>query len=286
MLLVGGVALAQTSSTTNTSSAAQIKAAAVLSFPIAALGNCDSKEACKLYCDEATHHEACFTYAAKVGLMTLEKIKAAKIIISKKGPGSCDSKEACRAYCEDTAHQADCLAFAKENKIIGDDAAALIKKLTSGEGPGACKSAETCRMYCEDSAHQGECRTFAEENGLAPRPKMGSSTPALKARVGTSSMEVKRIIASTTPGYERGMELKARATGTTTPPKPANLEPRKIGSSTEMQRREAEMKMRVASTSNSGDMKKPVPPNPPKPVTNNDGLGAIILKGFAKMLGF
>lgn len=273
MLLVGSVALAYDATTTEATHATELKAAVTLSFPIAALGNCDSKDACRIYCDQAANRDACFAYAAKVGLMTLEKIKAAKIIISKKGPGSCDSKEACRTYCEDSANTDECLTFAKDNKIIGDNAATLIKKLTSGEGPGACKSAETCRMYCEDSAHLGECRTFAQENGLAPKPKMASSTPPLKARIGTSSMEVKMRLASTTPA------------------KPANVSgdaPRKIGSSTEMQRREAEMKTRVASTSNQGDMKKPVPPKPiePKPTTSNDGLGAIILKGFAKMLGF
>jgi hypothetical protein len=213
--------------------------------------------------------------------MTLEKIKAAKMILSKQGPGSCDSKDACRAYCKDSAHTDECLTFAKEHKIIGEGAATLIKRLTSGEGPGACKSAETCRMYCEDSAHLGECRTFAEENGLAPKPRMGSSTLPLKARISSSSMEVKRILASTTPGYERGMDLKARA-ASSTPPKP-----NKISSSTEMQRREAEMKMRVASTSKQGDIKKPLPPRPAEQkTTDNDGLGAIILKGFAKMLGF
>lgn len=282
MLLVGTVALAQTDPANTTT--AETNATAAITFPITSLGNCDSKEACKLYCDVASHREACFTFAAKVGLMTLEKIKAAKIIIAKKGPGNCDSKDSCRTYCEDSAHTEECLTFAKENKIIGDGAATLIKKFTSGEGPGACKSAETCRMYCEDSSHRGECRTFAEENGLAP--KMGSSTPPLKARMSSTSMEVKRIIASTTPGYDRGMELKARATGTTTAPKMNGGMPGKVASSSEMQRREAEMKMRVASTSKSNDLKKPLPPTPPKPTTNNDGLGAIILKGFAKMLGF
>ena len=263
-------ALAQTNDPARATTT-EIKASAAITFPIAALGNCSSKEACKLYCDQTSNREACFTYAAKVGLMTLEKIKAAKILIAKKGPGNCDSKDSCRTYCEDSAHTNECLTFAEEHKIIPTERASLIRKFIVGEGPGACKSSETCRMYCEDSSHRDECRAFAEQNGLAR--KMASTTGAARARMSSTSIEVKRIIASTTPGRDRGMELRAIHSSTT----PPGID-KKLSSTTQV-------KPRISSTTPPGEFRKPFP-SKPAPTTTNDNLGAVILKGFAKMLGF
>ena len=265
--LVGGasVASAQTAatSTSGTGDATMSK----VTFPVAELGSCTSKEACRLYCEDSSHKDACLSFAQKVGLMSKEKIAAAKLLIKKQGPGGCDSKDACVAYCQDSSHQDECLSFAKTNKILSEEKATLIQKFTSGEGPGACKSAATCKMYCEDSSHRDECRTFAEENGLTR--KVGSST----------AERVKAVIASTTPGRERGMELRAiNGQGTTTPPGQINKEPqKKFSSTTPVNPKERPM----GSTT---EMKKPLPP--PKPTKSENDLGAVVLKAFVRLLGF
>ncbi|MES2006683.1 MAG: hypothetical protein V4436_01080 [Patescibacteria group bacterium] len=268
LLMVGASsALAQTS-------ASSTNPGPKLTFPIAELGGCDSKDACRLYCEADANKDACLTYAQKVGLMSKEKLAAAKKIIKKEGPGGCNSKEACKAYCEDSSNQDECLSFAEENKVISEEKVAFIKRIVKGEAPGACKSAETCKMYCEDSSHRDECRTFAEENGLV-------------RKTGSSTMErVKEVLASTTPGRERGMELRAIKQGTSTPPGQIGKEPQKKLSSTTP----PNMKERMGS---STEMKKPLPPAggintkpPEKPKAANDDLGAAVLRGFVHLLGF
>src|SRR5689334_18491712 len=97
LLMWGALAFAQTNETATNETPK-------LTFPIAELGDCESKQACKLYCDAASHRDACFAYAKKVGLMSNEKVEAAKLLLSKKGPGGCNSKDSCKAYCADSSH--------------------------------------------------------------------------------------------------------------------------------------------------------------------------------------
>jgi hypothetical protein len=248
-----------------------------ISFPIAELGNCESRQACKLYCDQSANRDACFSYAQKSGLMNKEKVVAAKLLLSKKGPGGCDSKDSCRTYCSDSSHQEECLTFAKTNKVITDDRAAFIRKVTTGEAPGACKSAETCKMYCEDPTHRDECRAFAEANGLVR--KVASST----------NLRVKEVLASTTPGRERGMELRAIHSSSTPPGMLKNNDVQRKVSSTSQPNNQGDMR-KPPSMGSSSPMKKPLPP--PKPTQPGgappagDNLGAAVWHGFLKLLGF
>ncbi len=268
-LLLCGASFALAQSTTATSSESVLSK---ITYPIAELGNCDSRDACRTYCDQDANHDACFAYAQKVGLMSKEKIEAAKTILAKKGPGSCNSKDSCIGYCSDSSHQDECLTFAQTHNVIATSTVMLIKKLNSGEGPGACKSAATCKMYCEDSSHRDECRTFAEENGLA-RP-MGSSSPMKPPRTGSSTVEqVKAVLASTTPGRDRGMELHD-IHSSTTPPGILKGDVRKASSSTP-----STLKPGLGS-STEGKL-----PPPPKPA-GGDNLGASVLRGFVHLLGF
>lgn len=262
MLVAGSVAFAQTSDQDTadaavTSGASGIAAVSSPVFPIAELGGCASKDECHAYCEDASHQGACFSYAQAHGLMTKEKIAAAKIILAKKGPGSCGSAGECRAYCADSAHQEECLTFAQDKKIISDDKLMLIKKLITGSGPGACKTSESCRAYCLDASHAGECKAFASEN---LRPRMGSSTPpAMRGAMGSSTQG-----------------------------KPASGMPPKYGSTTSASmNHEMEMRMKMGSTTVPGDVHKLFPPpGRPATTTRNDSLGATLLKGVAMLLGF
>ncbi|HEV8677347.1 MAG TPA: hypothetical protein VN701_00730, partial [Candidatus Paceibacterota bacterium] len=95
----------------------------------------------------------------------------------------------------------------------------------------------------------------------------GSSTMPLP-RMGTStSAEVHAILASTTPGLDRGAQLRDRA-GSTTPAalKAPSGKPASAASSTEH---------------------RPLPPQPANAgQSGNDDLGASVLRGFAHLLGF
>ena len=103
LLCITSVALAQESGD-QTDPATTVGEEHTVTFPVAELGNCASKSECKLYCDDASHREACYTFAQSHGLMNKDQVAAARLIVTKKGPGGCSTKDACRIYCEDSAH--------------------------------------------------------------------------------------------------------------------------------------------------------------------------------------
>lgn len=249
--LVGGIHTTFAQTTPNTGSSED--ALSKITYPIAELDNCDNREACRLYCDQSSHRDACFTFAQKQGLMSKEKIDAAKLVLSKKGPGSCGSKDECASYCKDSAHQGECLSFAQLHKIISTSTAMLINKLSSGEGPGACKSSQTCKMYCEDPTHADECKAFAEENGLGKRPpRMSSTTPFMPRPMASSSI----------PRGDVRLEMHKDS-----------------ASSTQQQ-----LRLEVRPT--SGEFKRPPQQQPSNPQTNKEDLGAAAWRAFAHLLGF
>src|SRR3989338_10467137 len=87
-------------------------------FPVAELGNCQSKEECHAYCDEVEHIEQCVNFAERHGLMKGGELEEAKKVVSalRQGaqlPGGCRNKEECEVYCKDGAHIEECIAFAE-----------------------------------------------------------------------------------------------------------------------------------------------------------------------------
>src|SRR3989338_5627381 len=77
-----------------------------IEYPIAELGNCKDKEACKTYCDDVDNTGACITFAEKNNLMSADEIKSAKKFIDAggKGPGGCAGRDSCESYCDDISH--------------------------------------------------------------------------------------------------------------------------------------------------------------------------------------
>ncbi len=143
--------------------------AASVTFPVAELGNCGSKEECRAYCETADHKEACIGFAQAHGLFSKDEAAKARALIGKTGPGGCRGEE-CKAYCEDAAHQEECYKFAKENGLVDKDAAKNFDKasqvIETQGGPGGCRSFDACRAYCADSAHTEECVNFGVKAGF------------------------------------------------------------------------------------------------------------------------
>jgi hypothetical protein len=163
-LAAATTALAQTASPAATSTPPQII------FPIPELGNCDSKDACKLYCDDLAHLDACMQFAQTHHLMSAAQITLAKTVRHGGGPGKCTTTESCRAYCNDDSHARECLQFGVKNKLLSQEEASSTQSFedalkTSG-GPGGCTSTQECKAYCGDPAHQTECMQFAELHGF------------------------------------------------------------------------------------------------------------------------
>lgn len=145
-----------------------------LTFPIAELGGCASKQDCKTYCDNIDHADACLTFAQAHGLMTKDEVAGAKkvtIAIKADGrPGNCAGPEDCRKYCSDKSHADECLAFAQKHNLISKEDVSRVGKIVdlikNGKTPGGCDSKDSCETYCSDSSHSDECLKFAADIGI------------------------------------------------------------------------------------------------------------------------
>ena len=134
-------------------------------YPVTELGNCQSKEACRAYCELPGNFEPCLDFASSHGLMKEEDIKIVRQIKTFKGPGDCGGAAECQAYCEATEHFDECLEFAEEHNLLSDEELELAKKFRRESGPGGCRGIE-CKAYCDNPAHFEACLQFAEEHDL------------------------------------------------------------------------------------------------------------------------
>ncbi len=173
MLVGGAVTFAQDAAQETDT---QVNANLGITFPIAELGNCADKDACKAYCDEGAHMTECVAFAEAHGLMNKEEASKAKKfageLSGKGGPGGCTSPKECKAYCDDVTHLDACVAFADEHGLSGEGAANG-KKLNTylksgGTMPGGCMSHDTCKAYCSDFTHAEECDAFQQKAGITP----------------------------------------------------------------------------------------------------------------------
>lgn len=134
-----------------------------IEFPIAELGGCADKEACKVFCDDAANVVACAEFAQKHGLADKRSVEAAKKI-QAGGPGGCNSDESCHAYCDDAGHENECVEYGVANGFMTRAEADRALK----PGPGGCRG-RACQTYCSDSSHEEECFAYAEANGFIPK---------------------------------------------------------------------------------------------------------------------
>lgn len=144
-----------------------------ITFPVAELGGCSSKDACRTYCDNLSHVNECVAFAESHGLMSAEEAQQARAFakLGGKGPGGCASKDSCEAYCEDTAHMRACLDFARSSGLMGEAELQEAEKVAAyveagGTLPGGCRGERECRAYCEEGDHTEECVAFALKAGF------------------------------------------------------------------------------------------------------------------------
>ena len=164
-ILAGGfifsVALAETINTNND-----------VQYPIAELGNCQSKNDCKTYCDKPANTASCLAFAEKRNLMTTDEINSAKKFIEAgaKGPGGCAGKEECEAYCDNISHINECVAYAEKTGILPPLELEEVKKIQSainkGIEPPPCKNKKECDIYCDNPNNMKVCVAFGEAAGF------------------------------------------------------------------------------------------------------------------------
>lgn len=169
-------------------------ATAAITYPITELGSCKDKKACRTYCDDSTHMQACVAFAETRGLLSGENLRVSKLvaekIATKQTPGGCTNQASCEAYCNGNAeHLNACLAFGEQLGVIPkadlEEARKIAKALAKGAAmPGSCKTKGECQNYCAVGAHIDECLNFAEAAGMIPADQLAEArkvAPFLKS---------------------------------------------------------------------------------------------------------
>lgn len=156
-------------------------------YPVEELGNCRDKAACKAYCDEPEHTEACLSFAEKKGLMSQKEVQTAKRFLDteKERPGGCGSEDTCEEYCSAIAHIDECISFAEKNDLLPpkelQEAKQVQSAIARGIKPPACGNKKACDAYCDASDHIEECVTFAEAAGFLRGEELNDAKKMLAA---------------------------------------------------------------------------------------------------------
>ena len=159
-----------------------------LTYPIAELGNCPDKDACKVYCDGPENMGACLAFAEAHQLLPQEDIEMGKKMLAMgetKGPGDCQGVGACQAYCDEMSHIKECISFAEKNGLIPEseleDAKKVMAAIDRGLIPPKCKSKDECDVFCSQPDNMEECIVFAKEAGLMPAEEAADAEKMLQA---------------------------------------------------------------------------------------------------------
>ena len=154
---------------------AQAKELENIQFPIEDLGGCESRQACKTYCDDPANMDKCLAFAEQKGIMSKTEVTKArsyaKVMKEKlEFPGGAKNPAEAKKYCEDRNHMEECLAFAEKHGLIEPEELKQAKKfmplMKSGQTPGGCQSKEECESYCQNENNFEECASFAQKHGL------------------------------------------------------------------------------------------------------------------------
>jgi len=142
---------------------------AEITYPISQLGNCNSKEECKLYCEKTENIEVCLDFAEENSLMSKEELERAKkflpYLLKGETPGGCKEKAECDNYCRQEENLEECIEFALKVGDISEEEAEMARK-TGGKGPGGCKGPIECDAYCNKDENLMECVEFAYKYGM------------------------------------------------------------------------------------------------------------------------
>lgn len=169
-ILIAGVIVSSSIVKADETSASEI------SYPIAELGNCADKAACKVYCDKTENVDACLSYAENNNMMSSEELESAKNFKKEGmiGPGQCKGKDECQKYCSAPDNMDECITFAEKNGLMSNDKLEKIKgqakkvkaAIAKGIKPPACSSPDECSSYCKETEHMEECINFSIEAGI------------------------------------------------------------------------------------------------------------------------
>lgn len=221
-------------------------------YPIAELGNCDSKQSCFEYCERPGNLDFCAMVSFRNGVMNSDQLKKTLAFSNYLQQGyfeSCDSLKGCENLCSDEFYNDQCnllaQAIVSNTKVLGasdqnsEDGSvqnifrqceydptclpnlgsttlSIVEKvIQSGNAPGGCNNITECVQYCSvfDSI---QC------NNMLSQITQITETPSydqIMGRVLSVSEETPvEDIAATTPTYEPQNSLSCMVNSQTNPP--------------------------------------------------------------------
>lgn len=153
-----------------------------ISFPIAELGSCADKNACKAYCSDTAHQSVCEQFAENHGLKTKSSnSEQMRNAVKDGGPGNCavgqdDPQKSCRAYCDSTERMSECIAYGKSKGLLSGERLFEAEKVATALKNGAklpegCTNESSCKQVCENPStidQAKSCFAFGKAAGLLP----------------------------------------------------------------------------------------------------------------------
>ena len=157
-------------------------------FPVAELGNCESKQDCEIYCDKPENMEPCLDFAEAHNLIKQNEIQMGRKMLElgkTSGPGGCQGQAECEAYCDGVGHIVECIEFAEKHGLIPANELGEAKKVAAavekGIQPPNCSNKTNCDIYCSKPENMQECMIFAQAAGLIPPDELEETKMMLKA---------------------------------------------------------------------------------------------------------
>lgn len=167
---------------------AQTDPFANLAYPIAELGDCADRGACKAFCANSENRAPCLDFAQAKNLLPKRDIEIGRKMLDlgeAEGPGGCLGMEECKNYCDEITNLKECIMFAEKNGLLPEEemreAKKVIAAIDRGLTPPPCRGKSECDIYCSEASHMEECLSFGEAAGLIPQEELGNAKKMLQA---------------------------------------------------------------------------------------------------------
>lgn len=193
-----------------TSAQREIEIKQKVTFPIAELGNCVNITECKAFCDQATNHTVCQSYAQSHGITKPgpTPVDQQTLLTKAKEILGCNSIDECKTFCSSQENRDKCLNFSKSVGIPQPTPKPVPTDIfDEAQKDLGCDSLTSCKDVCSKEENFQKCEDFAQKHNLqrAPRP---SGTP------------------ESTTGSSRSGDLRpAQSNSQLRPPQQGNLSP-------------------------------------------------------------
>lgn len=160
-------------------------------YPVADLGNCASREECKIFCDTPDNELTCLRWAEDNGFAPKptpkprnqpdqnqdknqgldserggnEQQRIRDEEAFKNAPGGCKAPRECDVYCRVEENLTECLDYSvKYGYTTREEADKIIAQSKKG-GPGGCKGPTECDAFCRQPANARACMQFVVDEG-------------------------------------------------------------------------------------------------------------------------